>query len=401
MLTVLTLSSIIDTVEINYDSVKTLREQGLSWREIGEHFSRITGQNSETCKERARGYWRRGNSKIKRKNNETSNKFEYKIGPLVDKTQEALLLEHGYDPEHWEIVDSSHIKRGENVQSRVKVKPKVNLDIKKEEITTLLKQLVGKHKKEYPPKESGDSIVVIPLYDLHLGRRSGERNHLDTEKTVMRVIEDVANHLSKSPPDAIILPIGQDFLNADTVSGTTTKGTPQDNSLRWHEMLTRGISLAMAIIEKLAEVAPVEVYYSMGNHDEVLSYAVVQALFYRYEDASRIYVEPQMRHRVYITHGKNLIGLSHGNEEKNLHNIMQIEQREEWGKRTHNYWLVGHLHHLSMKEEDGVTVIRCPSLTFDDEWTIRKGYVGSRKGLMVVEFHKDDGLKEMYFATSK
>lgn len=398
MLTTIVILSIINNVKITYNDVQILRDLGYSWTQVGEHFASLHGGDAKKLKERARSVWRR--SKVRRKKTETSNTWEASPSSPTNVSEKELLEQHGYDPTKWEVMDSSCVKRGEVYQSRVKVRPKQEITLDKERWLRRLRDVLGE--VTIPPTEGKKSglMAVVPLYDLHLGRRGSDKSHYDTEEIVMSAISDVVRFLEESKVERIVLPIGQDFLNADNKWGQTTKGTPQDNSLSWHEMLERGLAVAVAIIEELATVAPVEVYYSMGNHDEVLSYAIVQALHQRYLSSEQVIVDPEMRHRVYLQYGANLIGLSHGKEERDLHTIMQVEERYKWGKSDFNYWLVGHLHHLSMKEEHGVTVIRCPSLTFADEWTTRKGYIGSRQSLMVALFDKDLGMREMYFASA-
>ena len=41
---------------------------------------------------------------------------------------------------------------------------------------------------------------------------------------------------------------------------------------------------------------------------------------------SKVVVDDSMAHRVYLTYGNNLVGLSHGKEEHSLHTVMQLEQ---------------------------------------------------------------------------
>ena len=268
--------------------------------------------------ERARSLWRRGESRITRVKDETSTVNDFTLRQTAKVQGNQLLLEHGYDPEYWEIVDSSCVKRANSIQSRVKVRPKLNLEETRTTLSEALSKVLGTYTKVHCSEPYNETMVVIPLYDLHLGRLFEGKDHNTTRATLMEAIEDVCYYLEDFPPEKIVLPIGQDFLNADNPIGSTTKGTLQDNSLSWYDMLSEGIGLAITVIERMADIAPVEVYYSMGNHDEVLSYAIVKALYQRYITSKRVVVDDSMAHRVYLTYGNNLVGLSHGKEEHSL-----------------------------------------------------------------------------------
>ena len=160
-------------------------------------------------------------------------------------------------------------------------------------------------------------------------------------------------------------------------------------------MFSGGLALAIWVIDALNEVAPVSVLYNEGNHDRVFSYAIVKALEQRYEHCAGVEIDSDTSPRKYMLFGKNLIGFSHGKDEANLSTVMQMEEPVRWGSSLHRYWFLGHLHHLEMMEKDGVIIIRCPSLAFGDEWTRRKGFVGSDRSLLCGIFTQD-GLENIW-----
>jgi hypothetical protein len=93
-----------------------------------------------------------------------------------------------------------------------------------------------------------------------------------------------------------------------------------------------------------------------------------------------------------------LVGISHGNEEKNLTTLMQTEASEAWGRCKHRIWFTGHAHHLEMYDKDGVILIKCPALAFVDDFHDIKGYTSATRALACFRINKD-GIKEIYFGT--
>ena len=382
-------------MEITLETIEELRADGLSWREIGLFLAVESEEEPYVLQERARGIWRRQHKEAKQTvirksmkvNKDRSNVSE--ISLLGDSFHaldgDALLRRHGYDPTYWRIIDSTCAKRGEVWSSRVKVVARDVPQLDGDEFAEFLSDALDRFDTPVPHMDSirdMENLGLVALYDIHYGRRGIEGDHRTTEREVRSVITQAKERLTEKGVNKILLTIGQDFLNADNIAGSTTSGTPQDNSLSWHEMLSGGLALAVWVVDTLAEVAPVQVVYNEGNHDRVFSYAIVKALEQRYATSPNVTVDAEPDPRKYMSWGNSLIGLTHGKDENNLSTVMQIEEPLQWGASTHRYWFLGHVHHLEMTEKDGVTIVRCPSLAFSDDWTRRKGYVGSDRSTL-------------------
>src|SRR5690606_36216509 len=72
--------------------------------------------------------------------------------------------------------------------------------------------------------------------------------------------------------EKIVFPVGSDFFNFDTLDGTTTIGTKQDNDLRWQKLFAVGVEILIKAIDMLTEIAPVEAFLIPGNHDKMTSF---------------------------------------------------------------------------------------------------------------------------------
>lgn len=86
--------------------------------------------------------------------------------------------------------------------------------------------------------------------------------------------------------------------------------------------------------------------------------------------------------------GGNLIGYTHGNEEKiaDLPGIMATERPQDWGETVCREWHIGHRHRAKqtvttpVEGKQGVRVREINSLSGDDAWHTMRGYVGEPKG---------------------
>lgn len=388
-------------MELTVEVILELRGQGLTWHAIGLLVAKENGGDAYNWQETARNKFRRYQTKRKSASGtHTSNLSEAKIKIEVAglEDEESLLIQHGYDPKIWSVVDSSCTVRGDVSTTRIKVKPaEFLLDFDK------LGKMVADSIKHIPynRRHEGDitseRLAVLSLFDLHYGRQYKEKNHEETRAVLLDAVESIAQQLETHRPHRILLPLGQDFFNSDNPQKTTTRGTPQSTGMEWNDMYATGIALVIDVIERLARVAPVDIVYTRGNHDETLGYTMVVALGYRYANDPNINVDSSYEFRVYYKWLDTLIGIAHGDSDKDLFATMPTEARELWGETTYHYWLTGHFHHLEMIEKKGITLIKCPSLTFGDGWTEKSGFIGARASLVCTTYDYG-GLREIYFA---
>ena len=94
----------------------------------------------------------------------------------------------------------------------------------------------------------------------------------------------------------------------------------------------------------------------------------------------------------YLQWGKWLFGIHHGDKVKaaKLAQIMPRDMPAAWGESTHRLWFVGHFHHASVQEFEGVTVQKFGTLAPPDSWHSGQGY-GSDHTMSMIAFKKDGG----------
>ena len=122
----------------------------------------------------------------------------------------------------------------------------------------------------------------------------------------------------------------------------------------------------------------------------------LEAAYEQCEDVSVI-ISPQPRQ--YVQYGNNLLGFTHGDKVRltKLPAIMSNEKREAWGECTNHVWFHGHLHHLKVSDQNGATVIQLPSLSGQDRYHARSGFVMERKGLCGHMIDKSLGVVGNFF----
>jgi hypothetical protein len=114
--------------------------------------------------------------------------------------------------------------------------------------------------------------------------------------------------------------------------------------------------------------------------------------------SDRVQIDFSPRLRKYVHWGRNLIGYTHGSEEKveRLPMIMAYEAVGAWAATKHRAWRIGHRHTrkvmtTNLEEIDGVVVKQCAALTSRDAWTTKKGFVAANPGACATIWDRERG----------
>lgn len=282
-------------------------------------------------------------------------------------------------------------------QVKVWLKPRVedDIDVLRDEMESFI-EIVKAHAPKYPnvtrPRQHGIKYLYeITIFDLHLAKlcwapEVGEDYDIDiAERLYHDAINDLVTRIKGLPIELIALPTGNDFLHVDNLINTTTHGTRQDVDSRWPKAFTRAHQMLVATIDKLAAVAPVHVPMIPGNHDWERAYYLGDVLkaWYRHSDCVTIDNDPDPRK--YILYGNNLIGYTHGKNEKmdKLPLIMANQRKEDWAATEHHEWHIGHWHKKGETKYNagdtfgGVIVRTIPSLSAADAWHHETGWINT------------------------
>lgn len=247
------------------------------------------------------------------------------------------------------------------------------------------------------------NMLEICIPDLHLGKLAWGRETMwqdyDSKIAVIqfwRAMEGLISRTSANKFDRILFVIGNDFFNADGPALHTTRGTPQGGSTdtRYHKMFEIGFQLMVEAIERLTQLADVDVLIVSGNHDEQTDYFLGHSLgiWFRNNDNVRIFNEPTSRK--YYQWGKVMLMFTHGNDGKpdDYPLLMAREQKEMFGQCDFHEIHSGHFHRTKVNETNGVFHRTLPALCPPDEWHSKNGYVGSHRAAEAFVWNQRGGL---------
>lgn len=247
------------------------------------------------------------------------------------------------------------------------------------------------HKKD---KREPHLFIFNPA-DIHIGKYANELetgDGYDCETAVSRVLEGLEGLIEKSSGfhiDRVKFDIGNDVLHVDNVYSTTTKGTYVESDGKWWEHFEIALKLYVRCVERLREIAPLDVVHSMSNHDYQSGFHLAHALKSWFRNAEDVSFDIGVAHRKYYMYGINLIGTEHGDGAKfdQLPLLMAQEAPKFWSATEYRYFYVHHLHHKikwkwqEAKDYNGVVVEYLRSPSSPDSWHSRKGFSCNQKAV--------------------
>jgi predicted phosphodiesterase len=286
----------------------------------------------------------------------------------------------------------------------------------REEFIEDIKRLSPKVEKiTYKQKvDKAPLLLELNIFDLHLGKiawseETTQDYNLEIASNVFnQCIEEFLDEISNKNIERIVFPIGNDFFNSDRSHpfNSTTKGTPQEEDARWQKTFRLGRQLLVDAINKLQQIAPVDVIMVPGNHDFERNFYLGDSLEGWFYNNENVTVDNSANPRKYYKYGEVLIGYTHGNEEKvtDLPLIMANEKPNDWALSTFREFHLGHEHRKkeikfkSTEEYQGVIIRYFNSLSATDSWHHKRGYIGAKRSAEALLWDKTKGLKNnLYF----
>ena len=191
-----------------------------------------------------------------------------------------------FRPNSWETtfkMGENSIYRAVNYQAKAVIERNKEV-MRVERLSEMFHEMVKGHAPKYKavkrkPRLDEESITAImDLFDLHIGMLAWGEETMGEDwdsyigvTMALEAIEDLVDRLQGMNITKFIVPMGNDLLHTDITmggkGGTTTAGTPQDIDTRYLKMFRMAFQLMVAIIDRLREIAPVDVIVVPGNHD--------------------------------------------------------------------------------------------------------------------------------------
>lgn len=260
-----------------------------------------------------------------------------------------------------------------------------------------------------PPRKrlKNPRLVDLCLYDVHFGKLAwAPETNSDYDLKIAKSCfqnagQDLLKELRDEKIDRFHLAVGNDFFHFDNTMTTTTSGTPMDADGRYPKIIEYGYEGLTQLIMMCHSIAPIDITWVPGNHDYHASYHICRELKAYFSKTPTVKVDVNASPRKYRTYGLNLIGYTHGRDEKpqELPMIMATERPKEWAECDHKTWNCGDKHtrkllpSIDVNEYNGVVVKFNPSLAGTDAWHHRKGYVGNRRAAVAHIYDSKDGDK--------
>ena len=257
------------------------------------------------------------------------------------------------------------------------------------------------------PAPKDPHMGVLALYDIHFAKlawaaETGEGYDL---KEAARRFKGAGEHLIDRAAsfgcEVLEFPIGQDFFHVSDFSQHTPRsGNELDVDSRLPKIMKVGEESIIHVINYARErVKQINLRWIPGNHDATTSLYLLRVLNAWFRSANNVNVDTSPMPRQYIIYGRNLIGLTHGSDEKldSLPTIMASECPDKFGKAICREFLIGHLHkrrewkYLAGDTFNAVSVVTVPSLSGTDAWHHLKGYVKTTKAAELHLYNKNLG----------
>ena len=220
---------------------------------------------------------------------------------------------------------------------------------------------------------------------------AADRFHAGLEETVEHGIR------AFGAPDYVLLAVGGDIAHVDNVHGATT-------SMRHHQDMD-GIPHTIpkeltdiylqAIDGLLSRGLAVFLECIPGNHDELISRALMAVCWAAYKEDPRVSFGNFTSSHAFHVYGRTALVGHHGHGEKSavdLASTLDGWLRDHDLSAKHRYALTGNLHHLQVHEHAGLTLIQQPSPAASDVWHTTNGYDTSREATLGAYFSGEEGL---------
>lgn len=323
-------------------------------------------------------------------------------------TLEGLIEAAQVDLEVWEMVKSAvSVYRG-NFSVRAEFRKRTQ-EIESRNLLEIFKEQANQHSPvkfaKSPDHKDVKKLLVFNAADVHFNKEGSreetgyEDYNLEISVRIFNETVDALIQKSKSygKVGKTLFVIGNDLLNADYLSGTTSINlTPQDNDKSWFKAYTTVCQVMTETVEKFSTLGEVDILVCMGNHSMHSCFSIGEYLqaWFRNNPAIQVLNEPKMRK--YYRFEKNAFLLSHGHGEKlaDLPLIMATEC-PFWSECPNREIFSHHVHHQKVIETKGVVTRVFPSLAGVDRYHALKGFVQNRR-IGQVLIYNETGLDALF-----
>lgn len=394
-----------------------LSSENSFWSKIARTVTEETGE--EYSRDRVRGLWRRsrpandsgeqiyttGDESIKVKVPDT---IEMEDDTFIGETLDEFIKRKNIDLNLFSIVEATVNEYGNNEQIKIRLKPKVDEEFNEAEFLAKIDDVVSKYSAGLLlddgatitfPEEDDECLFIPVIFDAHIDSPHFTANYVSHLAKMVKT-----GIASGHRPTRIAFIIGNDFGHNDN-GQYTTGGTLVGGKHSYIDSIEERCSIILKSCDMLRSYTPkLDIISIPGNHDRFSSIWLSKVVESYYRGDGNVTVMSSGHPRKYYRFNEVLLGLTHGNEEKesSLISLMAVESPFDWAASTHREWFTGHLHktattYMMIDEEHGVIKRTFPSLVNSDHWHIYKGFIGNEVAGDLLMYNKNSRIGEFHF----
>ena len=251
-----------------------------------------------------------------------------------------------------------------------------------------------------PSKPHG--CLVISKQDSHLNKFDIDGNNNIDERfarIIFRMETILAQAQLSNNLDHVTYILGSDQFNSE-FTGTTTKGTPQQNIHTYHESFIEICNHEILVITMLLQYADkVYITYVAGNHDEYVGWHMLHWLQTYFRNQDRVQFDISPKYRKYVGYGVSAMMFNHGDAIKpaKLAGIFPIEFREHWSDHQVFYIFTGDKHHEVSHDFNGIKFYQVPAFSNSKSlWDDKNGHVLSKAEITAFLIDETDGMTNIF-----
>jgi hypothetical protein len=325
------------------------------------------------------------------------------------KSLEELIEKCKIDTDKWEVTKYVQNYWGNNDQPHYQVKAwlgkKKDEQIFQDSFISFLETYEPHSPKVTAPKyetSKKDACLIINKQDSHLDKLDiGGDNDIEERfgNFIQRVeiIIDQAS-LSNNLTDIKYI-IGSDEFNSEFTS-TTTKGTPQQNILSYHDSFKAICDHEVDVINLLLQKGDVvDVIFVAGNHDEFVGWHLASWLQTYFRNELRLFFDISPRYRKYVSYGTSAMMFNHGDALKpaKLASLFPMEFKTEWSDHDNFYIFTGDKHHEMSIDINGIKFYQLPAFsTAKSSWDDKNGYTITKGEVTGFLIDLEDGITNIF-----
>lgn len=277
--------------------------------------------------------------------------------------------------------------------------------IDKEKLITSLKEELNRDIPSYKKIKlestnfEEDCLAVFPMGDPHIGMYASKNQtddadwNLDIAKQTYQTVFSDLIEITPACSEALLANVG-DLLHYDNIEGYTSRHKNiLDRDGQYYMMFRLALFILIFLINSLlVKHKKVTVINAKGNHDDIGSICLSEALRHIYANNPRVEIQETKTAFNYYRFGKVLLGVHHGHSVKpeKLQGVMSTDRAKDWGETKFRKWLTGHIHQDTLKPLAGCSVETFRTLAPRDEYAHSHGY-RTERSTQAILFHKERG----------